>query len=955
MRTLICLFISLLSYAHTYGNNNINNSSLACGTTINSFPYQESFEGSFGAWTEQISSNIWRNHSGSTSSYNTGPTGANHGSYYMYMEASSPNYPNKTAVLEGPCFNLSGASYANFQFQYHMWGSAMGSLQLEASLDNGVNWFAVWSKSGNQDNAWYGASVDLSAYAGETIQLRFYGETGANYYSDIAIDNLYFTTSANQNPAPCNTTVSNFPYTEGFEGGTGNWTEQVSSNIWRRHSGGTGSSGTGPSSAAAGSYYFYTEASSPNYPSKTAILESPCFDLSDENVAYFSFDYHLYGSYMGSLSLEVSTDGAINWTSVWSETGNQGNAWYSKTIDLSAYTGQEIRLRFYGVTGTSYTSDMAIDKLELTTVAPIANTGCSSVISTFPYQESFESSWGNWTENNNNTLDIWRRHSGGTGSSGTGPSSAYDGTYYVYTEASYPNYPNKIGLLEGPCFDLSGAAIASLQFQYHMYGAYMGTLDLQVNTNNGVGWSTIWSQSGDKGNNWHEATADLSAYVGGTIKLRFKGTTGSNYVSDMAIDGLVLSAPTSANGNLAGSVQFPFTTSCSSGYQLCCDSGMSGGNVANVGITIDDLDNGGSYFAITDAGGNFSQNITGAKVALSTTVQGSSWNTGVSTYDLSLLQNHINGTYLIDCPLRRLAGDADNDGDLDNDDINLIQQLILGQISSFPNASNWQLVSKNYANSDDSHPDKRFEADFWNTAKEDALGADYPFKGIVRSGGVSYDYNGSNSWVDALHATTFDPNPLCAGNEWGFYIVKTGDLSGNASYSSFTPPSPNSLVGGINDNVMLEERLITRNQGISAAARNGNEEYEVRLVAATPIKVQAYQMTIQFDDEIVELGKIKPNKDYLNQVEAKNFGQAIKTVRGGSFKTLWTADLSEESAGKDMSEGVTLFAFEFKSKESLEVVRNAIQLDNALLESAFYGADGLIEEIDLQIFIEATK
>ena len=38
------------------------------------------------------------------------------------------------------------------------------------------------------------ASVDLSSYAGASVQLRFTGVTGAGWSSDIAVDNVSLTT-----------------------------------------------------------------------------------------------------------------------------------------------------------------------------------------------------------------------------------------------------------------------------------------------------------------------------------------------------------------------------------------------------------------------------------------------------------------------------------------------------------------------------------------------------------------------------------------------------------------------------------------------------------------------------------------------------------------------------------------------------------------------------------------
>ncbi|MGB2985870.1 MAG: agmatine deiminase family protein, partial [Phycisphaerae bacterium] len=134
---------------------------------------------------------------------------------------------------------------------------------------------------------------------------------------------------------------------------------------WTRRSGSTPSSSTGPSSAHGGSYYVYTESSSPNYPNKTAILEGPCFDFTVTGDEELTFWYHMYGTAMGTLYVEVSDD-CVAWTTVWSLSGNQGNAWYEANVDLSAYSGTTTVIRIRGVTGSSYRSDMAVDDISVT-------------------------------------------------------------------------------------------------------------------------------------------------------------------------------------------------------------------------------------------------------------------------------------------------------------------------------------------------------------------------------------------------------------------------------------------------------------------------------------------------------------------------------------------------------------------------------------------------------------
>ncbi|MBQ4819823.1 T9SS type A sorting domain-containing protein [Aquimarina sp. MMG016] len=175
----------------------------------------------------------------------------------------------------------------------------------------------------------------------------------------------------NPNPGGCTTGISSFPYNEGFENTLGDWIQSTTDDIdWSTDANGTPSRNTGPSSATQGTYYLYVEASGngTGYPNKQAIINSPCFDLSGKTSATFSFSYHMFGaSSMGSIALEASTDEGTSWTSLWSQTGNQGNSWNPISINLSAYLGGGVQLRFNRITGSTWQADIAIDDIGLTT------------------------------------------------------------------------------------------------------------------------------------------------------------------------------------------------------------------------------------------------------------------------------------------------------------------------------------------------------------------------------------------------------------------------------------------------------------------------------------------------------------------------------------------------------------------------------------------------------------
>jgi hypothetical protein len=188
----------------------------------------------------------------------------------------------------------------------------------------------------------------------------------------MVLTTVFFLATNSLYSQTCGSTISSFPYNEGFESGIGGWTHDGTDDLnWANNSGGTPSNNTGPSTAANGTDYMYVESSSPNYPSKTTNLQSPCLNLTSASTAQFSFKYHMYGANMGSLKVEVSTDdGSTYPATLWTQTGevqtSNGQAWNTASINLNAYVGSTIKLRFNGTTGSGYRSDMSIDTVSLT-------------------------------------------------------------------------------------------------------------------------------------------------------------------------------------------------------------------------------------------------------------------------------------------------------------------------------------------------------------------------------------------------------------------------------------------------------------------------------------------------------------------------------------------------------------------------------------------------------------
>lgn len=362
----------------------------------------------------------------------------------------------------------------------------------------------------------------------------------------------------------CLASVIALPSNQGFETGFGNWGNDTNDDFnWTRRSGSTPSSNTGPTSAIEGSYYAYMEASYPNYGGKDAILNSPCYYVNVSN-AYARFRYHMYGATIGTLRFQVSTNNGTSWTTLWTRTGDQGNSWKTAIVNVSSYINTNgVRFRFHGTTGTSFTGDIAIDGISIYTIA------ISRCISSYPYSEGWETGLGIWSQSTADDFN-WTRKTGSTSSINTGPTSAIEGNYYLYTEASGANHPSKKAIITSRCFDLTRVRNPAVMFRYHMYGSTMGTLQLQVSVNNSSFWSTIWTKTGDQGNSWKTAYINLSSYASNTnVRFRFVGTTGSSYRSDMAIDafgvrqGLIISPqldPVESEANVDDVTVEPFLT-----------------------------------------------------------------------------------------------------------------------------------------------------------------------------------------------------------------------------------------------------------------------------------------------------------------------------------------------------------------------------------------------------------
>ena len=182
--------------------------------------------------------------------------------------------------------------------------------------------------------------------------------------------------------------ISSYPYTQNFDAFPDGITQYIISDNWVNiengddgdwtvNSGGTPSSGTGPSAdhTSGSGKYLYLEASSgenPGNPNKSAYLYSPRFEFYSEKTYTVGFWYNMYGNNMGSLYIDICNDSTMV-QNVWSKSGDQGTDWHYASFQINGYSGK-YRIRFRGITGPSYRSDMAVDDFSIEIqVVPVTN------------------------------------------------------------------------------------------------------------------------------------------------------------------------------------------------------------------------------------------------------------------------------------------------------------------------------------------------------------------------------------------------------------------------------------------------------------------------------------------------------------------------------------------------------------------------------------------------------
>ena len=261
--------------------------------------------------------------------------------------------------------------------------SGIASAVLEYTINGGsLNTLTMSNTNGNI----YAATIPAST-VGDTICYTIRATdntTCSNTSQSPGTGCLQFIVNANAPPNCVGNPISNYNYAETFATftpGNGTSTPGTLNNNWQNsttstHSWfvatSTQSANTGPSAdhSPGDANFLYVE-SSGSFNNQTAIINTPCYNFSGLSAPKFSFWYHMFGNQMGELHVDIYNGRAWTLDVTRAIIGNQGNNWLFREIDLTSYAGNIVQLRFRGITGPGFQSDIAIDDIQI--IEPIAD------------------------------------------------------------------------------------------------------------------------------------------------------------------------------------------------------------------------------------------------------------------------------------------------------------------------------------------------------------------------------------------------------------------------------------------------------------------------------------------------------------------------------------------------------------------------------------------------------
>ncbi len=489
--------------------------------TVETGPYvwdnPETWEGGLGDW--QVDSGTWE--IGVPVTNPVGPNQAHQGTNCAGTVLAGYYPDGQESRLISPSFVVPVAQL-NPRLRFWHWYSFAGiTVGGRVEIREGAgDWVSIspgyWQNGGD---VWTRPLIDLSAYAGKTVQLAFHftapaagGFIDAGWY----VDEVTVETGAY---------VWNNPET--WEGGLGDW--QVDAGIWEI--GAPVTNPVGPNKAHQGANCAGTVLAGYYPGGQESRLISPSFVVPVAQLNPRLRFWHWYSFAGTTVGGRVQIrEGAGDWVSISPEySQNGGDVWTRPLIDLSAYAGKTVQLAFHftaPAAGGFIDAGWYVDEVTV-------ETGSFSLNN----PETWEGGLGDWQVD----AGIWEIGVPAT----VGPDQAHQGVNCAGTVLA-GNYPDGQGSrLISPSFVVPVAQLNPRLRFWHWYSfagtAGGGRVQIREGAGDWVSISPEYAQS--SGGIWTRPLIDLSAYAGKTVQLAFSFTAppaGGNIGAGWYVDEIQL-------------------------------------------------------------------------------------------------------------------------------------------------------------------------------------------------------------------------------------------------------------------------------------------------------------------------------------------------------------------------------------------------------------------------------
>ncbi len=399
-----------------------------------------------------------------------------------------------------------------FGHWYSFSSGDQGTVEIKVVGSN--TWSAISSSyTITGSGAWTRPSLDLSAYAGKTVQVAFhFVATDADPFNADESTGWYVDDVALVTGTPV------FDSPEGFELGLGDWSAERGTWQVGRPTSGPGAAYTGTNCAAtvlAGNYAASVD---------SRLVSPPFVVASAASSPRLRFG-HWYSFSSGDQgTVEIKVVGSNTWSAISSSYTITGSgAWTRPSLDLSAYAGKTVQVAFHFVATDAdpFNADEStgwyVDDVALVTGTPV-----------FDSPEGFELGLGDWSAERG----TWQ-----VGRPTSGPGSAYSGSNCAATVLGGSYAATVNSRLVSPVFTVPVAAASpAVRFRHwHSFSSGdQGTVEIKPVSSNS--WTVLATYSSTSGG-WSYPFIDLSSFETQPVQIAF------HFVATMPIHSMRMKVP----------------------------------------------------------------------------------------------------------------------------------------------------------------------------------------------------------------------------------------------------------------------------------------------------------------------------------------------------------------------------------------------------------------------------